>query len=98
MIHPFAGNGMSMAIRSAHMASKLIIRYLNGEVSSREHLEKEYQREWRAEFHSRLNVGHVIAAFLKLPIVSDIMINIMKAFPSLLPSVIKKTHGKPMTV
>ena len=98
MIHPFAGNGMSMAIRSAHMASKLIIRYLNGEVSSREHLEKEYQRKWRAEFHSRLNVGHVIAAFLKLPIVSDIMINIMKAFPSLLPSVIKKTHGKPMTV
>ena len=35
MIHPLCGNGMSMAIQSAQIASKLILNYLDDEILSR---------------------------------------------------------------
>jgi len=35
MIHPLCGNGMGMAIRSAQLASNLIIDYLQGKIESR---------------------------------------------------------------
>ena len=40
MIHPLCGNGMSMAIQSAQIASNLIVAYHNNEISSRAHWKK----------------------------------------------------------
>jgi len=97
MIHPLAGNGMSMAIRSGQMASQLILDYYNKKVENRHDLESAYQKAWKKEFQSRLNAGHIIARLFKINILSDIAIILLKLVPSLLPLIIKKTHGKPMT-
>ena len=97
MIHPLAGNGMSMAIRSGQMASQLILDYYNKKIETRHDLESAYQKAWKKEFQSRLNAGHIIARLFKINILSDIAIILLKLVPSLLPLIIKKTHGKPMT-
>lgn len=96
MIHPLAGNGMSMAIRAAQMASLLILRYKSGQLKTRSELETEYTRAWNKEFRSRLKAGHVIAKLFSLGLFSELMMFFLRAFPFILPSIIKKTHGKPM--
>ena len=96
MIHPLCGNGMSMAIRSAQMASELIIDYLQGKIESRQNLEKEYRKAWDKEFKNRLKVGHFVAALFSKNKLSEILILALKQFPNLLPKIIKRTHGKPM--
>jgi len=98
MIHPLCGNGMSMAIRSAQMASQLIINYLQGKIESRLALEKAYQKSWNQEFRNRLRVGHFAANIFSKNQLSEMLIPIIKQIPCLLPKIIKLTHGKPMVV
>jgi flavin-dependent dehydrogenase len=98
MIHPLCGNGMSMAIQSAQLASKLILNYLNGELSSRNELEKQYIRQWNKKFSFRLKIGHFIAMLFRKDKIASILLQILKKLPFLLPLIIKQTHGKTMTV
>tara|TARA_R110000751_G_scaffold146601_2_gene250919 strand:+ start:171686 stop:172822 length:1137 start_codon:yes stop_codon:yes gene_type:complete len=98
MIHPLCGNGMSMAIRSAQMASLLIIQFFNGAIKDREALEKQYLREWNTEFKSRLTTGHIIAKLFSYNKLAEVLIRIVKTIPSILPQIIKRTHGKTMTI
>lgn len=95
MIHPLCGNGMGMAITSAKLASEEIIQFLDGKIS-RDELEKNYIRKWNKEFKSRLRTGHFIAWLFRNQKISEILLSILKWFPSLLPRIIKKTHGKPL--
>lgn len=96
MIHPLAGNGMSMAIRSAQMLSHIILKYKSGEIESRNALEKTYTRVWKNEFGSRLRWGRTLAFLFKLGIFSEVILILLRWFPFILPFVIRKTHGKPM--
>jgi flavin-dependent dehydrogenase len=96
MIHPLAGNGMSMAIRAAQMASLRILKYKSGKIKSRAELEKEYTNIWNKEFSTRLKSGHIIARLFRLGLFSEIIMLILKIFPFILPHVIKRTHGEPM--
>lgn len=96
MIHPLAGNGMSMAIRGAQMACQQILKYKAGELNSRSELERVYTKIWNKEFSSRLKAGHIIARIFRLGIVSELIMVFLRTFPSVLPSIIKRTHGKPM--
>jgi len=96
MIHPLSGNGMSMAIRSAQMVSQLIINYFTGTIKSRMILEKIYEQAWNDEFKKRLKTGHIIASLFKMNHFSELMLFGLKSFPSLLPKIIKQTHGKPI--
>ncbi|MDN3618260.1 NAD(P)/FAD-dependent oxidoreductase [Polaribacter undariae] len=98
MIHPLCGNGMSMAIQSAQIASKLILNYLNGENISRKELEKQYIRQWNKKFSLRLKAGHFIAMLFRKDKIAAILLQILKKLPFLLPIIIKQTHGKPMKV
>lgn len=98
MIHPLCGNGMSMAIRSAQMASLLIIQFFNGAIKDREGLEKQYLREWNTEFKSRLTTGHIVAKLFSYNKLAEVLIRIVKIIPSILPQIIKRTHGKTMTI
>lgn len=98
LIHPLCGNGMSMAIRSAQMASTLIIKYFNSETSNREALEKQYLREWNATFKLRLKTGRIIANIFNQPRTSEILMQGLKWFPWILPHIIKQTHGNLMTI
>ena len=94
MIHPLCGNGMGMAISSARLASVRILQFLNGEIKTREGLEKQYLRDWNKEFKIRLKAGHFIAWLFRNQTISQIAYSILKRIPSLLPKIIKFTHGK----
>ena len=96
LIHPLCGNGMSMAIRSAQLASSLIIKFFNSEISNREALEKQYLREWNTAFKSRLRTGRIVANLFDKPKLSEILMQGLKWFPWILPQIIKRTHGKVM--
>lgn len=98
MIHPLCGNGMGMAIQSAQIASKLILEYINGTISSRKELEKRYIRQWNKTFKYRLKVGHFIAMLFRKDRIAEIMLMILKRIPFLVPIIIKQTHGKPIKV
>ena len=94
LIHPLCGNGMSMAIRSAQIASVLIIKFFNSELSTREALEKQYLREWNTAFKLRLKTGHLVANLFNQPKISELLMQGLKRFPGILPHIIKRTHGK----
>lgn len=95
MIHPLCGNGMGMAISSAKIASEEILRFLNNEIS-RSQLEKNYLRNWNKEFKARLRVGHFIAWLFRNQFISEVAYSVLKRIPSLLPKIIRLTHGKPL--
>lgn len=94
MIHPLCGNGMGMAISSARLVSKRIFQFLNGEIKTREDLEKQYIRDWNNEFKMRLKTGHFVAWLFRNQLLSQIAYSILKRIPFLLPKIIKFTHGK----
>lgn len=98
LIHPLAGNGMGMAIRSAYMASDLIYKYFEGNFESRAELEKHYIQRWKSEFQSRLAAGHIIARLFRIGFITEVLTSLIKVFPFILPSIIKMTHGKPMKI
>lgn len=98
MIHPLCGNGMSMAIQSAQLASKLILNYFNGKIETRKELEKQYIRQWNQKFSLRLKAGHFIAMLFRKDTVASVLLQILKKLPFLLPIIIKQTHGKPMKI
>ncbi len=93
MIHPLCGNGMGMAISSAQIASNEILRFLNQEITRIE-LEKNYLRNWNRAFKLRLKTGHFIAWLFRKQKISEFAYSVLKRFPSLLPKIIKFTHGK----
>lgn len=97
LIHPLCGNGMSMAIRSGQLASKLITEYFKGDLS-RTKLEQTYSKMWNREFKKRLKTGRIVARLFRMNYFSELMLVGLKSFPSLLPKIIRKTHGKPMLI
>jgi flavin-dependent dehydrogenase len=98
MIHPLCGNGMSMAIQSAQIASKLILNYYNGEIESRKEFENLYIRQWNKEFKRRLKTGHFIAMLFRNDKIANILLQVLRRIPFLLPIIIKQTHGKPIEI
>ena len=98
MIHPLCGNGMGMAIRSAQLASELIIDYLQNKIKSRVELERKYSRGWNRTFSLRLKVGHSIAYLFRQEWLAPKLLFVLRRLPFLVPLIIKMTHGKSMKV
>jgi flavin-dependent dehydrogenase len=98
MIHPLAGNGMSMAIRSGRLVSQLLIGYFSEKKATRATLEKKYKQQWNTAFKRRLKTGHIIASLFEMEYISEIMLMALKGFPSVLPKIIEQTHGKPLII
>ncbi|WP_307810538.1 NAD(P)/FAD-dependent oxidoreductase [Gelidibacter salicanalis] len=97
MIHPLCGNGMSMAIRSAQIASELILDYFKHTIS-RSTLEVSYAKAWNQNFKNRLKVGHFVSKLFNNSTLSETALITLKKMPFLMPFIIKQTHGKPMLV
>lgn len=94
VIHPLCGNGMAMAIHSAKLASGLTIDYFSGKIQSRKSLEKSYAIAWNTRFRRRIETGKFIAAILRREKAAAFLMNLLIVFPSVLPVIIRKTHGK----
>jgi len=98
MIHPLCGNGMSMAIQSAQIASKGILNYYDGKITTRSGLEKQYFRLWNQQFKWRLKAGHFIAMLFRNDKIANILLQILRRMPFLMPVIIKQTHGKSIKI
>lgn len=97
LIHPLCGNGMAMAIHAAKLASNAIENYFSTH-QDRQQLESEFQDQWRDHFYSRLRAGRQIQSLLLQQNLSPFFIQIANLFPGLVQNIIKKTHGKPITL
>ncbi len=93
MIHPLCGNGMSMAIQGAKMASELIIQYFD-EGLSRSKVEKNYKKQWNKAFRLRVETGRWLARLFRMKSIALYTMNGLKKFPGLLKHIISMTHGK----
>jgi flavin-dependent dehydrogenase len=93
MIHPLCGNGMSMAIQGAKMASELIIQYFK-EGISRTEVEGMYRKKWNKAFGLRIATGRLLAGLFTMKSMALYVMNSGKNFPGLVRRIISMTHGK----
>lgn len=98
LIHPLCGNGMAMAMHSAKISSELIVDYYTGKIVSRKLLEKKFAQQWKQNFEKRLLIGNLLSKALQHQTITTVLIRIATMFPSLLPLIIKQTHGKAITI
>jgi menaquinone-9 beta-reductase len=96
LIHPLCGNGMAMAIHSAKICAELSIAHLNGNIGTRDLLEKEYVRIWNSSFKNRLLTGRLLSELVRKDKLFKPMQQLLVNFPSILPLIVNMTHGKPI--
>ncbi len=94
MIPPLCGNGMSMAMHAAKIASMHIQQYLQNDIS-RQQLETNYSMAWKKQFSKRLLAGRTLQHFFGKEWATNIFIKIMKLFPFITSRAVQLTHGKP---
>lgn len=98
LIHPLCGNGMAMAIHSAKICAENTIAFFNTKVSSRKQFEENYVKEWNRYFKRRLRIGRLLARAFEHEKLNEPLVKVLNYFPSLLPLIIKQTHGKPIQI
>lgn len=92
LIHPLCGNGMAMAIHSAKIVADLIKQW-DFNKKSKPQLEEQYTKKWEQVFEKRLQTGRQVQKLLLQPTIATLGFKVAKTFPSLVPFIIKKTHG-----
>ncbi len=97
LIHPLCGNGMAMAVHSAKIAAEFVLLYTEG-VISREELEEFYAAAWKTHFSKRIRTGRLLGRALENKMLTRPLMDMVALFPSLLPKIIKQTHGKPVNI
>ncbi|AWA30620.1 FAD-dependent oxidoreductase [Flavobacterium magnum] len=98
LIHPLCGNGMAMAIHSAKIASECILEFCRNPQFSRADMEMAYTQAWKKNFSKRLKTGKALAKVLQNGYLSAVLMQCAFWFPMVLPFIIRKTHGKVLTV
>jgi flavin-dependent dehydrogenase len=96
LIHPLCGNGMAMAIHSAKIFSEVFLKAFKKGTIHRSDLESQYTQLWNETFSKRLKVGRSIQGILLRPRATSVGFAAAKLFPSIVPNLIKRTHGEPI--
>ena len=94
MITPLCGNGMSMALHASKIAGEQIHEFLKGTIS-RGIMEQNYSAKWNKLFSKRLRTGRMLQRLLNDPRLTNLVIGLSRYFPSLIRTLVKKTHGDP---
>lgn len=94
LIHPLCGNGMAMAIHSAKIFSETFLKLFKQEGIKRVVIEEHYMQQWKHTFSKRLKAGRKIQSVLLRPMATSLGFSAAKLFPGIVPSLIKRTHGK----
>lgn len=92
MITPLCGNGMAMAIHSAHVAAGLIAMFMRGQIS-RSEMEHRYGTSWRSLFSRRLWIGRQVQHLFGGETASNMALAIGKYSPGLARRIVRATHG-----
>lgn len=93
MISPLCGNGMAMAIHSGFRLGKLLHDAIGNNISRAE-LERQYSREWKNRFSTRMWWGNQLQSLFGRPTVANTALSALSVWPGLTPAIIQQTHGK----
>jgi len=93
LIVPLCGNGMSMALHSAHLWSGLANQYFSGEID-RKRLEQDYRKSWNQLFKIRLAVGRSLQTAFYKPRLSSLLIKFLSRSKWITGRLVALTHGK----
>jgi flavin-dependent dehydrogenase len=94
MIAPLCGNGMSMALHGSKIAFEQIHLFLQNKIP-RWQMEQEYVHTWEKQFSGRLRTGRMVQRFFGSSLLSDLLISVLRPFPSITDKLISETHGQP---
>ena len=92
LITPLCGNGMAMAIRSAYLLSKLVLKFFREDDYCRTQLERNYQLAWKSNFSYRLAVGRKLQEAFQTKAAMDMLVSLAR-WPTLGRLIVKQTHG-----
>lgn len=90
-IDPFAGDGISIALRSGRAAGQCVGRFLRGETTVTESV-AAYQREYARQFAPLLSAASRVRSLLSLPVFARAAAFELLRFPGVMPFVIRKTR------
>src|SRR6476620_2536199 len=93
LITPLCGNGMSIALHTGKIASRLVDLFLQRMIT-RPQLENLYCSAWDQNFSSRLSKGRRLQLFFGSQRTSNLFVRFFQLFPFLAKPVIRMTHGK----
>ena len=93
MITPLCGNGMSMAMHSAKLASIEMDNFLQQKIS-RTQMENNYSSTWKRKFAARLTTGRMVQRLMGNESSTNMFLRLMNKFPVLSNAIIRSTHGK----
>ncbi|AXT49652.1 NAD(P)/FAD-dependent oxidoreductase [Aquimarina sp. BL5] len=96
LIHPLCGNGMAMAIQSSQILCELLVKNYSSKIYSSEEIEKRYTKQWNTTFSKRLRAGRILQKVLLSDNFQHVAQKIASTVPSIVPEIIKQTHGKPI--
>lgn len=94
LIPPLCGNGMSMALRASAMLSPLLHDFFKQRIN-REQLEREYTRQWRRAFMTRLRTGNLLQHLFGKPQPVTLALRGLEPLPGLVSRLVNLTHGRP---
>lgn len=97
MIPPLAGNGMSMAIHSAVLATNLAHRHFTGSLGKQD-LGMLYESEWNQAFSGRLRMARTLQSIMEKPGMTALSMAAFQAFPGLFRLAVSQTHGTKIPV
>jgi len=92
MISPLCGNGMSMAMHAAKLASNSFEEFLEKKIS-REIMESEYKVNWKKHFSKRLWIGRKVQMLFGGNLSTSLFLKSVHSIPSLSRWIIESTHG-----
>ena len=93
MITPLCGNGMSMAMHGSKIAAAEISAFLNNNIS-REEMEKNYSRNWKNNFETRVATGKLVQYLFGRTAATNLLVKFMNKSSFLTNKLINLTHGK----
>ncbi len=96
LIHPLCGNGMAMAIQSSQILCELLVENYSTKIYSFEEIENLYTKQWNSTFSKRLQAGRILQKVLLSNRFQQVAQKIANTVPSIVPEIIKQTHGKPI--
>jgi flavin-dependent dehydrogenase len=93
-IAPLTGNGMSNAMRSAHLLAPILVSLVREECNQLQ-AEARYRKAWYAHFSTRITKGRWLQFFFCQPILTPWLLQLLVIFPKLKSILIKQSHGEP---
>lgn len=98
LIAPLCGNGMAMAIHSAKLLCDILTGagVLGKKLTAVERLwvQELYTGAWRRNFGARMRLGRALQPLFLNPLINEISVRTLHAFPVIRKKVVESTHGK----